>query len=166
MAKENSFDIVSEINMQEVDNAVNQAIKEVRNRYDLKNSDTEILLNKDEGEIIITTENDFTLKSVLDVFKSKLIKRGISLKALQAGKIEPAIGGKSKQKFDIVQGISQDIGKEINKAIKENKIKVKVQIEDVKLRVFGKSRDELQEAISLIKSKDFKIPLQFTNYRQ
>jgi len=166
VAKENSFDIVSEINMQEVDNAVNQAIKEVRNRYDLKNSDTEILLNKDEGEIIITTENDFTLKSVLDVFKSKLIKRGISLKALQAGKIESAVGGKSKQKFDIVQGISQDIGKEINKAIKENKIKVKVQIEDVKLRVFGKSRDELQEAISLIKSKDFKIPLQFTNYRQ
>jgi len=165
VAKENSFDIVSEINMQEVDNAVNQTIKEVRNRYDLKNSNTEILLNKDEGEIIITSENDFTLKSVLDVFKSKLVKREISLKALQPGKIEPAAGGKSKQKIDIVQGISQDIGKEINKAIKENKIKVKVQIEDVKLRVFGKSRDELQEAISLIKSKDFKIPLQFTNYR-
>ncbi|HDP69199.1 MAG TPA: YajQ family cyclic di-GMP-binding protein [Actinobacteria bacterium] len=165
MAKEGSFDIVSEVNMQEIDNAVNQTIKEVKTRYDLKQSNSEIILNREKHEILIVSENDFTLKSILDILKSKFVKRDISLKALKAGKVEHAISGKVRQKFDIVQGISQDIAKEINKTVKESKLKVNVQIDKEKLRVFGKSKDVLQEAISLIKSKDFSIPLQFTNYR-
>ncbi len=165
MAKENSFDMVSEVDIQEVDNAVNQTLREVKTRYDLKKSYCELLLSKKEGEITILTESDFVLKSVSDILKSKFVKRGISLKALQAGQVESALGGRVKQKFDIVQGISQDVAKGINKIIKEKKIKVKVQIEDNKLRVFSKSKDALQEAVSLIKSNDFPIPIQFRNYR-
>ncbi|MDO8885434.1 YajQ family cyclic di-GMP-binding protein [Candidatus Oleimmundimicrobium sp.] len=165
MAKENSFDIVSEIDMQEVDNAINQTIKEIKTRYDLKKSYSEVILNKKESEIVIIAESDFVLKNISDVLKQKFVKRGISLKALSAGKVEPAISGRVRQKFDIVQGISQEIAKKINKFIKEKKIKVKVQIEDNKLRVFGKNKDQLQEAIALVKSSDFSIPLQFQNYR-
>lgn len=165
MSKESSFDIVSEVDLQEIDNAVNQATKEIENRYDLKKSRSSLTLNKGEDSIVIESENDFTLKSVIDVLNTKVIKRGISLKALSLGAVEPATGGRVRQKIDIVQGVSKDQAKDINKLIRDSKIKVKVTIEGSKLRVTGKSKDELQEVILLLKENDLNIPLQFTNYR-
>ncbi|MDI6799268.1 MAG: YajQ family cyclic di-GMP-binding protein [Actinomycetota bacterium] len=165
MSKESSFDIVSEVDLQEIDNAVNQATKEIENRYDLKKSRSSLTLNKGESRIFIESENDFTLKSVIDVLNTKVIKRGISLKALSLGAVEPAAGGRVRQKIDVVQGVSKDQAKDINKLIKDSKIKVKVTIDGDKLRVTGKSKDELQEVISLLKEYDLNIPLQFTNYR-
>lgn len=165
MAKNNTFDIVSVLDMQEVDNAVNQCRKEVVTRYDLKNSNTVIELDSDEGKILITTDNDFTLRSVIDILKSKAVHRKISLKALDIEKIEPAAGGRVRQVINLVQGIPMEKAKEINRMIKSAKLKVSVAIEGDKLRVSSKSRDLLQEVIAMVKTAGLDIPLQFVNFR-
>jgi uncharacterized protein YajQ (UPF0234 family) len=158
-----SFDVVSTVDMQEVDNAVNQAVKEIGQRYDFKGSKSSITLEKDGLKVI--SDDDYKLKAVIDVLQSKLMKRGISIKALDYGKVEPAAGGTVRQMITIQQGISKEKGKEINAAIKESKIKVQSQIQDEQVRVTGKNRDDLQEAIALLKAKDLGIDMQFVNFR-
>lgn len=158
-----SFDVVSKVNMQEVENAVNQTRKEVSQRYDFKGSKTEIRDEKDSMHII--SDSDFKLKAVIDILQSKLIKRSVSLKFLEYGKIEPASGGLVKQLITIKKGINQDKGKEIIKYIKELDIKVQAQIQEMQVRVTGKKRDDLQAAIKELKEKDFNIELQFENFR-
>jgi cyclic-di-GMP-binding protein len=165
MAKDQSFDIVSEVDMQEVDNAVQQAAKELVQRYDLKDTGSSIDLDKNEAKITIKAPSDFVAKQVVDVLGSKLIKRGIDLKALSWGKAETAAGGSFRQVGSIVNGIEADLARRINKEIRDEKFKVKVQIEGEKLRVFSSSRDDLQSVIAFVKANDYGIPLQFTNYR-
>lgn len=159
-----SFDIVSKVDMQEVDNAVNQTIKEISQRYDFKGSKSEITQEKDTVKLL--SEDDFRLKAIIDILQSKFIKRGISVKALQYGKVENASGGMVRQIITIQQGISKEKGKEINNVIKETKLKVQSQIQDDQLRVTGKNIDDLQEVIQLLKGKDLGIELQFVNFRQ
>lgn len=163
MAKDNSFDIVSEINLQEVDNAIQQAKKEIENRYDFKGSKSE--LKREEKAIIVTSEDEYKINSVIDILQSKLIKRDVSIKALKYGKIESVAGGMARQKIDLVQGIDQDYAKKITKMVKDSKIKVQVQIQGEQLRVSGKNRDDLQSVIQLIKEANLDIPVQFVNYR-
>jgi uncharacterized protein YajQ (UPF0234 family) len=165
MAKDNSFDIVSEVDMQEVDNAVQQAVKEVGQRYDLKDTKSTISLDKSGGAITVAAPDDFVLASVKDVLASKLISRKIDLKAVQWGKVEPAAGNTARLVGDIVAGIPTETTRSINKAIKDQKFKVKVTIEGDKLRVSGPKRDDLQLVMTFVKGEDFGIPLQFTNYR-
>lgn len=165
MAKQSSFDIVSEVNLQEIDNAINQAVKEIGTRYDLKSSKTEISFDKGENNVTITTENDFTLKSVKDILESKLVRRDISLKAFSWGKVEDAAGSRARQTASIVQGISTDKAREVVKKIKETKLKVQAAIEGEKVRVSGKDKDDLQQVIAFLKDTNIDIPLQFTNYR-
>lgn len=161
--KENSFDVVSEVNMQEIDNALNQAKREIQTRFDFKDSKSDI---KYDGEVItLVSDDDFKLRNVVDILESKMIKRGIDIKALKYGKIEPAAGDTVRQTVNIQQGIDKDLGKEIMKDIKNSKIKVQGSIQGDKVRVSGKNRDDLQEIIKLLKEKDYGIPLQFTNYR-
>ena len=159
-----SFDIVSTVEMQEVDNAVNQTIKEIGQRYDFKGSKSEVTLEKDAIRII--ADDDFRLKAVVDILQSKCIKRGISLKALQYGKAEPASGGLVRQLVTLQQGISKEKGKEIIALIKENKLKVQAQIMEDQVRVTGKNRDDLQDVIKLLKGKDLGIELQYVNFRE
>ena len=159
-----SFDIVSKVDMQEVDNAVNQTVKEIAQRYDFKGSKSEITQEKDTVKLL--SEDDFRLKAIIDILQSKFIKRGISIKALQYGKVENASGGRVRQVINIQQGISKEKGKEINNVIKETKLKVQSQIQDDQVRVTGKNIDDLQEIIQLLKGKDLGIELQFVNFRQ
>lgn len=163
MASSYSFDVVSEVNMQEVDNAVNQALKEISQRYDFKNSKTEINLGEDE--IKFSSEDEFKLNAAIEILKGKFIKRGISAKALDFAKVEKASLGTVRQTAKIVNGISKEKAKEIVVEIKNSKIKVQTQIMDTTLRISGKDKDDLQGAIALLKGKDFGIHLQFTNYR-
>ncbi|GAA0366019.1 YajQ family cyclic di-GMP-binding protein [Bacillus horti] len=163
MAKDNSFDIVSEINLQEVDNAIQQTKKEIENRYDFKGSKSE--LKRDEQKLTITSEDEYKINSVVDILQSKLIKRQVSIKALHYGKVEPASGGMARQQIDLVQGIDQDRAKKITKLVKESKIKVQVQIQGEQLRVSGKNRDDLQQVMQMIRESDLDIPVQFVNYR-
>jgi uncharacterized protein YajQ (UPF0234 family) len=158
-----SFDVVSEVNMQEVDNAVNQARKEIDQRYDFKGSKTEIELGKEE--IKISSEDEFKLKAVVEILKAKFIKRGISPKALDFDKVEKATLGTVRQTSKIVRGISKEKAKDVIQELKNSKIKVQAQIMEEQVRVSGKDKDDLQAAIVLLKSKDFGIELQFTNYR-
>lgn len=164
MAKENSFDIVSEVALQEVDNAVNQTVKEISQRYDFKGSKAEVELAK-EDEIKIIADDEYKLTSVIDILQSKLIKRGVSLKFLDYGKIEPASGGTVRQLITIKRGIPTEKGKEIVAAIKKLKLKVQAQIQDDQVRVSGKDRDELQKVIQTMKEQDFGLELQFSNFR-
>ncbi|WP_243369863.1 YajQ family cyclic di-GMP-binding protein [Geotalea sp. SG265] len=159
-----SFDIVSKVDMQEVDNAVNQAVKEISQRYDFKGSKSEVTLEKDAVKVL--TEDDFRLKAIVDILQSKFIKRGISPKALQYGKVENASGSMVRQMITIQQGVSKEKGKEINNVIKETKLKVQSQIQDDQVRVTGKNIDDLQQIIQLLKGKDLGIDLQFVNFRQ
>ena len=159
-----SFDIVSKVDMQEVDNAVNQAIKEIGQRYDFKGSKCQITPEKDSVKIL--ADDDYKLKAVVDVLQSKFLKRSISIKALQYGKVEPASGGMVRQIITVQQGISKEKAKEITTAIKESKLKVQAQIQDDQVRVIGKNRDDLQEAIQLLKGKDMDVEMQFTNFRE
>lgn len=163
MAKDNSFDIVSEVELHEVDNAVSQALKEIKNRYDFKGSISNI--ERNEGTLTIHTEDEFKLQSVIDVLQSKLIKRNVSLKALQYEKVEPASGSTIRQHIKLAQGIEQEHAKKITKLVKDSKLKVQVQIQGDQLRVTGKSRDDLQQAIRLIQDANLDIPLQFVNFR-
>lgn len=159
-----SFDIVSKVDMQEVDNAVNQAVKEIAQRYDFKGSKSEITQEKDAIKVL--TEDDFRLKAIVDILQSKFLKRGISVKALQYGKVENASGSMVRQVITIQQGVSKEKGKDINNAIKETKLKVQSQIQDDQVRVTGKNIDDLQEVIQMLKGKDLGIELQFVNFRQ
>jgi len=159
-----SFDIVSKVDMQEVDNAVNQTAKEIGQRYDFKGSKSDISL--EGGAIRILADDDYKMKAVVDILQSKCIKRGVSLKALQYGKVEQASGGMVRQIVTIQQGISKEKGKEIIAVIKESKIKVQGQIQDDQVRVSGKNRDDLQETIRLLKGKDLGVDLQFINFRE
>lgn len=159
-----SFDIVSKVDMQEVDNAVNQAVKEIGQRYDFKGSKSEISQEKDAIKVL--ADDDYKLKAVIDVLQSKFLKRNISIKSLKYGKVEPASGGMVRQMIDVQQGISKEKGKEIIAAIKESKIKVQAQIQDDQVRVTGKNRDDLQACIQLLKGKDLEVEMQFTNFRE
>ncbi len=160
-----SFDIVSQVNLQEVLNAVNQANKEISTRYDFKGSKSEVTLNQADNEIIVLADDEYKLKSVIDILQGKLVKRGISLKAMTYSKSEAAAGGMVRQKIEIQSGINKDKCKEIVKFIKDSKIKVQAQIQEAQVRVTGRKKDELQEVISLLKEKDFDIDMEFTNYR-
>lgn len=163
MAKDSSFDVVCEVNMQEVNNAVNQAVKEIQQRYDFKGSKSTIELNDDKLNVL--AEDDFRLKSVLDILRGKLVKRGVSLKSLDYGKEERAAGDMLRQVITLKQGISKEKAKEITKLIKESKIKVQAQYQNDQVRVSGKNKDDLQAVIALLKEKDLDIDLQFINYR-
>jgi len=165
MAKDQSFDIVSQVDMQEVDNAVGQAARELATRYDLKDSGASIALDKSAGTVTIAAPSEFVAKQVRDVLESKLVKRGIDLKALNWGTPEPASGGTVRISARVVNGIEAELARKINKDIKEEKFKAKVQIEGDKLRVFSPKRDVLQEVIAFLKERDYGIPLQYTNYR-
>lgn len=158
-----SFDIVSELNMQEIDNAINTAQKELQSRYDLRGSKTAI--EWDKKEITLVGDDDYKIGVAKDILQSKLIKRGVDIRSLKFDKVIPAGGMILKQKVTLVKGIEKEIAKKINEAIKESKIKVQSQIQDEQVRVTSKSIDSLQECIAAMKSKDFGIPLQFTNMR-
>jgi cyclic-di-GMP-binding protein len=161
---ENSFDIVSKVDMQEVSNAVQQALKEIHTRYDLKDSKSEIQLDAKEG-LTLASADEYKLKSVIDVLQGKLVKRGVSLKALSYGAIEPAAGSTVRQKVTLQQGIPIEKAREIVKLVKNSKLKVQSSIQGDFVRVSGKDRDTLQQVIALIKQSDFGIDMQFTNYR-
>lgn len=163
MSKDSSFDIVSKVDMTEVNNAINQALKEIENRYDFKGSKSEIKL--DQAELVLVSDDDFKLEQVKDVLHSKLIKRNVPLKGLNYGKTESASGGTVRQRAKIVQGIDQDHAKQINKIIKDTKLKVKSQIQDDQIRVTGKNKDDLQQIIATLRGQDFPIDLQFINFR-
>lgn len=163
MAKDNSFDIVSQIDLQEVDNAINQSNKEISQRFDLKGTNTTV--ERNDTEISINAPDDMKLKNVVDILQTKLTQRGISLKALEYGKIEHALGGRAKQVIKLQQGIDKDQAKKITTLIKDSKIKVQASIQGESVRVSGKNRDDLQAAIQLLKEADLPMNLQFTNYR-
>ena len=164
MATENSFDIVSKVDIQEVRNAIDQASKEVHARFDLKNSHSEIKLEGDDT-IQLASADEYKLKAVIEILQQKLIKRGISLKSLTYEKIEQATGSSVRQKIKLVQGVSGDKAKEIVRVLKDSKKKIQGSIQGDTVRVSGKDRDTLQEAIALLKGHDFGIDMQFTNYR-
>ena len=163
MAKDSSFDIVSKVDMPEVDNAIQQAQKELANRFDFKNSKSSIKLETDK--IVLISDDDFKLSNVVDILESKLVKRGVSLRALEYGKAQPAAGDTVRQEVKLVQGIAQEKAKLINKVLKDNKIKVVSSIQGEEIRVTGKNKDDLQAVINLLRKEDFGIELQFINYR-
>jgi len=165
MAETFSFDIVSEVNLQEVDNAVNQARKEIAQRYDFKGSKSSIDLSPKEKTITVVSDDEFKLKSVIDVLQDKLVKRGVHLKALKYGALEPAAGGTMRQLITLQIGIDKDNGKVIVKMIKETKLKVQAQIMDDQVRVSGKNKDDLQSVIALVRKAELPFAVQFTNYR-
>lgn len=164
MAAENSFDIVSKVDMQEVRNALDQATKEVRTRFDLKDSKSEIRLENDEA-IQLASADDYKLEAVTEILRQKLVKRGVSLKALTFGTVEPAAGSTVRQKVTLQQGIAGEKAKEIVRIIKDSKKKVQASIQGDTVRVSSKDRDALQEVIALLRGRDLGIDLQFTNYR-
>jgi uncharacterized protein YajQ (UPF0234 family) len=165
MAKNCSFDIVSNVDLQEVKNAMNQAVMEIRQRFDFKGSKSEITLDEKVPAINLVSDDEHKMKSVVDILEGKLIKRKVSLKALSYGQVEPAGGNTVRQAIQLQQGIPQEKGKEIVKAIKGMKIKVQGQVMDDQVRITGKSRDDLQAVIAELNSKDFGIAMSFTNYR-
>ncbi|MEI7907447.1 MAG: YajQ family cyclic di-GMP-binding protein [Bacteroidota bacterium] len=165
MAQQSSFDIVSEVNMQEVDNALNQARKEVATRYDFKDSKTSIDFADKEKEVTIHTEDDFRLKAVVDILQNKFIKRGIAIKTLKYGTVETASGGTIRQKITLLVGIDKENAKKLVQIIKDTKRKVQASIMEDQVRVTGKDKDDLQAIIALLRGTDFPLSLQFTNYR-
>ncbi|VAX20146.1 UPF0234 protein Yitk [hydrothermal vent metagenome] len=165
MAKESSFDIVSQVKMPEVSNAVNQATTEIKQRYDFKGSKTEINLDQKEGAITILSDDEIKLKNVKDVLESKLIRRGISIKALNFGAVEKASGDMARQVIKLQQGIPMDNAREIVKLVKNMKIKVQASIQSDQVRVSGKKKDDLQQVMDMLKEQDMKINMEFINYR-
>jgi uncharacterized protein YajQ (UPF0234 family) len=161
---ENSFDIVSKVDLQEVSNAIQQALKEIHTRYDLKDSKSDIQLDAKE-ELVLTSADEYKLKAVTDVLQGKLVKRGVSLKSLTYGAIEPAASSTVRQKVTLQQGIAIEKAREIVKLVKNSKLKVQASIQGDFVRVSGKDRDTLQQIITLLKQSDFGIDMQFTNYR-
>jgi cyclic-di-GMP-binding protein len=163
MAAENSFDVVCKIDMQEVRNALDQARREIETRYDLKGSRNEVVL--EATDLTVTAADDMKLKAVVDILQSRLHKRGIPLKALGYGQVEDGAGGVKRQRITLQQGIPIDKAREIVRLIKETKLKVQAQIQEDQVRVSGKSRDDLQKIITMLRERDFGIALQFANYR-
>ncbi|MBC8647409.1 MAG: YajQ family cyclic di-GMP-binding protein [Thermoanaerobaculia bacterium] len=165
MAQEFSFDVVSKVDLQEVSNAVQQASKEIATRFDFRGSRSKVELNDKELELVLTSDDEGKLKSVVDIMETKLVRRGVAVRALDYGKVEPAAGGTVRQVAKIQQGIASEKAKEIVKAIKDRKLKVQAAIQGDQVRVSGRNKDDLQESIVLLKGGDFGLPLQFTNYR-
>jgi cyclic-di-GMP-binding protein len=163
MAADSSFDIVCKIEMQEVTNALDQARREVETRYDLKGTRNEIALEK--TDIVVTTADEMKLKAVVDILQSKLHKRGVPLKALSYGKVESAAGSTFRQRIGLQQGIPMEKAREIVRLIKDTKLRVQAAIQDEQVRVTGKSKDDLQKVIALVRERDLGIAVQFTNYR-
>jgi len=165
MADTFSFDAVSKIDMQEVDNALNQARKEIVQRYDFKGSKTTIDLDSKENKLTIISDDDFKVKSVVDIVQGKMIKRGISVKALKLGKIEPAAGGLARQVITLQSGIDKENAKKITTLVKNSGLKVQAQIMGDQLRISGKAKDDLQAIMQMIRDADFDFAVQFVNYR-
>ncbi|MFL6256741.1 MAG: YajQ family cyclic di-GMP-binding protein [Pyrinomonadaceae bacterium] len=164
MAQQNSFDIVSKVEMAEVKNALDQTMKEVRQRFDFKGSHAEVKLEGEE-ELILTAEDETKLRNMNEILQQKLVRRSVPLKALSYGRVEPAAGGTVRQHVAIQQGIPSEKAKEIVKFIKESKLKVQAAIQGDTVRVTGRDRDILQDVIAQLKSKDFGVNMQYTNYR-
>ena len=164
-ADEHSFDIVSMVDLQEVTNSVHQATKEIEQRFDFKGSKSSIEFNKDKAEITLISDDEQKMKNVIDVLQSKLVKRGVSLKSLQYGKIEKASGNTVRQSVSLQQGIAQDKAKEIVKNIKDLKMKVQAEIQKDQVRVRAKKIDDLQTIISMLKEQEWDIHMEFINFR-
>jgi cyclic-di-GMP-binding protein len=162
---DNSFDIASKIDLNEVLNAVQQASKEIQTRYDLKDSKSSVELNEKDHKILLASSDEYKLKAVTEILGQKLVKRNVPLKGLQYGTIIPSSGGSVKQEITLQQGIPTEKAKEIVKVIKDSKLKVQASIQADVVRVTGKDRDTLQQVIALLRGKDFGIDVQFTNYR-
>jgi len=161
---ENTFDIVSKVDLQEVSNAIQNALKEVHTRFDLKNTKSDIQLEGKEA-LVLSSADEYKLKAVNDILQTKLVKRGVPLKALTYGTLEPAAGSTVRQKVTLQQGIPIEKAREIVKIIKDSKKKVQASIQGDTVRVSGKDRDTLQDIIALLRQHDFGIDMQFTNYR-
>ena len=162
---DNSFDIISKIEMPEVSNAVQQALKEIQQRYDLKNSHSNIELQEKENKLTLSSADEFKLKAVIEILESKLVKRKVPLKGLTYGNVTPAAGSTVRQEISLQQGIPIEKAREIVKVIKDSKKKVQASIQGDFVRVSGKDRDTLQDVIALMRSTDFGIDMQFANYR-
>lgn len=165
MAQEFSFDVTSKVDLQAVDNAVNSAMREITTRFDFRGSVSAIELNKKENTLTLRSDDEGKLKSVVDILQGRLVKQGIALNALDMQKLEKAEGASVRQVAKITQGIASDKAKEMVRAIKDAKLKVQASIQGDQLRVAGKSKDDLQAAMALLRGGDFGIPIQFTNYR-
>ncbi|MDR6552747.1 MULTISPECIES: YajQ family cyclic di-GMP-binding protein [Paenibacillus] len=163
MSSESSFDIVSKVDMQELNNAIQQAEKEMLTRFDFKGSKSSIKLDKDQ--LVVTSDDEFKLQNVLDIMHAKMTKRGISIKNLEYSKVEPAAGQTVRQKISMKQGVDQENSKKINILIRDSKLKVKTQIQGDQIRVTGKSRDDLQAVIALLRKADIPLDLQFVNMK-
>jgi len=162
---QHSFDIVSDVNLQEVDNAINQALKEIHQRYDLKDSGTLLELNKKEKLINLNSKDDYSRKASIDILQTKFIRRGLSVKAMKPEEAQPAADGRLKQKIILQSGISKDNARKIVKMIKDSKLKVQSQIMDEMVRVTAPKIDDLQEVIKMVKEADYDFPTQYTNYK-
>jgi uncharacterized protein YajQ (UPF0234 family) len=165
MAQEFSFDVVSKVDLQEVQNAVQQASKEIATRFDFRGSKSKIEWNEKDLALTLTSDDEGKLKSVKDILETRLVKRGVAVKSLDYQKVEPAAMGTVRQVAKIQQGIASEKAKEIVKAIKDRKLKVQAAIQGDQVRVSGRAKDDLQEVMSLLRGADFGVPLQFTNYR-
>lgn len=163
MSSESAFDIVSKVDMQELVNAITQAEREIETRFDFKGSKSSIKLEKEV--LVVASDDEYKLASVIDILQSKMIKRGVPIKNLEYGKVEPASASTVRQRITLKQGIEQDISKKINILIRDSKLKVKSQIQGDQIRVTGKSRDDLQAVMAILRGADLQIDLQFTNYR-
>ena len=163
MASESSFDVVSRIDQQELDNALNQARKEIENRFDFKNSKTSI--ESDDKKITIVSDDELKMRNVIDIVQGKATKRGIDIKAFDIGEIEPAAGGTVRRIVTLRNGIPKDKSKPLMEKIKALKLKVSAQYQDEQIRVTGKNRDDLQKVIAELKAMNYELPLQFINYR-
>lgn len=163
MSSESSFDIVSKLDLQEVNNAIAQAMKEIESRFDFKGSSSHIALEKDE--VVVVSDDDYKLKSVIDVLQTRMAKRSLPLKNLEYGKIEPAASGTVRQRIKLKQGIDQENAKKINVMVRDSKLKVRSQIQGDQIRVSGKSKNDLQAVIQLLRKADLPLDLQFVNMR-
>jgi hypothetical protein len=162
---DNSFDVVSKIELPEVSNAIQQALKEIQQRYDLKGSNSTIELVEKDNKILLASADEFKLKAIIEILELKLIKRKVSVRGLEYGKIIPASGSSVRQEIKLQQGIDADKARKIVQAVKDSKKKVQVSIQGDLLRVAGKDRDTLQEVMALLRAGDFGLDLQFINYR-
>jgi uncharacterized protein YajQ (UPF0234 family) len=165
MAQTNSFDVVSQVDLQEVDNAINQAMKEIIGRYDFKNIKTTIELDQKEKQVKVHTGNEFHLKSAVDILQSKLVKRNVPLKALAYDAVEAAAGGTARQIIRLHVGLDKEQAKQVTKLIKETGLKVQAQIMDDQVRVSGKNKDDLQAVMNMLRGRDLPFAMQFVNYR-
>lgn len=163
MAQDNSFDIVSKVDIQEVRNAIDQALKEIKARFDLKDSKSEVTL--EGNDIQLASADEYKLEAVKEILGQKLVKRGVSLKNLSYGKLEEAMGKSVRQKITLQQGVPVEKAKDIVRIVKDSKLKVQASIQGDSVRVSGKDRDSLQSVIALLRGKDLGLELQFTNYR-